>query len=437
MNKKTIKDVDIKGKKVLIRVDFNVPIKNGVIQDDTRIRGALPTIEYAIGQGAKVILASHLGRPLKDKKKAEEKGMPFDESKYSLKPVYEYLRALPEFQDISTRGDEPVEIKEDAASLGRAEVKNDKIFFADDSVGDAVKQKVESLKDGEILLLENLRLHTGEEKNDDEFARQLAALADVYVNDAFGAAHRAHASTQGITKFVKDSVAGLLMEKELDFLGTALNNPERPFVAILGGAKVSDKIPVIESLIKRKVDKLLIGGAMAYTFFKANGYTVGKSLVEDEMMPKALEIEKLAKEKGVELILPTDHQVVDSYDPLNSRKTIPVDFTNKGLVGLDIGTETAQIFADAIKGAKTIVWNGPMGMFEEKPFDEGTIAVAEAVAEATENGATSIVGGGDSVAAINQAGLENKISHISTGGGATLEFLAGDELPGVSALNDK
>jgi phosphoglycerate kinase len=227
------------------------------------------------------------------------------------------------------------------------------------------------------------------------------------------------------------------MEKEFEFLGKALNNPERPFVAILGGAKVSDKIPVIESLIERNVDKLLIGGAMAYTFFKANGYTVGKSLVEDDMMPKALEIEKLAKEKGVELILPTDHQVVDSYDPLNSRKTIPIDFTNKGLVGLDIGAETSAIFARALIGAKTIVWNGPMGMFEEKPFDEGTIAIANAVAEATENGATSIVGGGDSVSAINQAGLDEKISHISTGGGATLEFLAGDELPGVAALDDK
>jgi phosphoglycerate kinase len=227
------------------------------------------------------------------------------------------------------------------------------------------------------------------------------------------------------------------MEKELEFLGKALNHPERPFVAILGGAKVSDKIPVIESLIERKVDKLLIGGAMAYTFFKAQGFTVGKSLVEDEMMPKALEIEEKAKAAGVELILPTDHQVVDSYDPLNSRKTIPVAFTNTGLVGLDIGVETVEIFKKALEGAKTIVWNGPMGMFEEKPFDEGTVAIAKAVAEATEKGATSIVGGGDSVSAVNHAGLDDKISHISTGGGATLEFLAGDVLPGVAALNDK
>jgi phosphoglycerate kinase len=437
MNKKTIKDIDIKGKRVFIRVDFNVPIKSSEIEDDTRIIGALPTIKYAVEQGAKVILASHLGRPLKDKKKAEEKGMPYDVNKYSLKPVYEYLRALPEFQDISSHGNEPVEISSNDANLGRAEVKNDKVFFASDSVGDEVKQMVEEMNGGEVLLLENLRLHAEEEANDEAFAKQLSKLCDVYVNDAFGTAHRAHASTEGITHHVEDSVAGLLMERELNFLGKALNNPERPFVAILGGAKVSDKIPVIESLIERKVDKLLIGGAMAYTFFKAQGYTVGKSLVEDEMMPKALEMERMAKEQGVELILPTDHQVVDSYDPLNSRKTIPIDFTNTGLVGLDIGTETAAIFRSALEGAKTIVWNGPMGMFEEKPFDEGTIAIAQAVADATDAGATSIVGGGDSVSAINQAGLDDKISHISTGGGATLEFLAGDELPGVAALNDK
>ena len=438
MNKKTIRDIDIKSKKVFIRVDFNVPIKNGVIEDDTRIRGAMPTIEYAISQGARVILASHLGRPLKDKKKAEEKGMPYDVTRYSLRPVYEYLRRMPEFQDVFARGDEPVQLGDEAGTaLGKAEIKNDKIFFAGDSVGDVVKMQVDKLKSGEVLLLENLRLYEGEEKNDEEFARALAELADVYVNDAFGAAHRAHASTAGITKFVDDAVAGLLMEKELNFLGKALHDPERPFVAILGGAKVSDKIPVIKSLIERKVDKLLIGGAMAYTFFKAKGFTVGKSLVENEMLETAAEIEQQAREAGVELILPTDHQVVDSFDPLNSRKTIPVEFTNTGLVGLDIGTETIAIFTDALRGAKTIIWNGPMGMFEEKPFDDGTIAIAQAVADATEAGATSIVGGGDSVAAVNQAGLAGKISHISTGGGATLEFLAGDELPGVAALDDK
>ncbi|MEQ1646128.1 MAG: phosphoglycerate kinase [Pyrinomonadaceae bacterium] len=407
MNKKTIRDINIAGKRVFIRVDFNVPIKDGVIGDDTRIRGALPTIEYAIEQGAKVILASHLGRPLKDKKKAEEKDLPYDASKYTLAPV--------------------------AARL--SELLGSKVVFegGSQSAADAVS----SMQNGDVLLLENLRLNAGEEKNDPEFAKSLAALCDVYVNDAFGTAHRAHASTEGITHYVDDCVAGLLMEKELEFLGKALNNPERPFVAILGGAKVSDKIPVIESLIARKVDKLLIGGAMAYTFFKANGITVGKSLVEDDMMPMALEIVTKAEAAGVQLLLPTDHQVVDSYDPLNSRKTIPIEFTNTGLVGLDIGIETATIFANALKGAKTIVWNGPMGMFEEKPFDEGTLAIAQAVAEATANGAISIVGGGDSVAAVNQAGLDDQISHISTGGGATLEFLAGDTLPGVAALDDK
>ena len=437
MNKKTIKDIDIKGKRVFIRVDFNVPIKNGKIEDDTRIRGALPTIIYAVDHGAKVILASHLGRPLKDKKKAEEKGMPYDAAKYSLRPVYEYLRQVPELQQVSGNAEEPARIGEQGVAVGKAEVKNDRVFFAADRVGEDVQAKVNALEEGQVLLLENLRFHAGEEKNDPEFARQLASLCDVYVNDAFGTAHRAHASTEGITHFVNDKVAGLLMEKELDFLGRALNNPERPFVAILGGAKVSDKLPVIKSLIERKVDKLLIGGAMAYTFFKAEGFTVGKSLVEDNMMPKALEIEQQAKDAGVELLLPTDHQVVDSYDPLNSRKTIPIAFTNTGLVGLDIGVETVEIFKHALEGAKTIVWNGPMGMFEEKPFDEGTVAIAKAVAEATEKGATSIVGGGDSVAAVNQAGLESKISHISTGGGATLEFLAGDTLPGVAALDDK
>ncbi|MCC6824347.1 MAG: phosphoglycerate kinase [Acidobacteria bacterium] len=409
MNKKSIREVDLAGKRVFLRVDFNVPIKDGVITDDTRIKAALPTIRYALEHGARLVIASHLGRPLKDKKTAEERGLPYDPTKYSLRPVFEYLSKL---DDLT-------------------------IAFAGDCVGGDVSANVCALNDGQALLLENLRLYAGEETNDDEFARQLADGVDVYVNDAFGTAHRAHASTEGITHFVGERVAGLLMEKEIEFLGRALHAPQRPFVAILGGAKVSDKIPVIESLIERKVDKLLIGGAMAYTFFKAEGFTVGKSLVEDDMMPKALEIEAMAKAAGVELILPTDHQVVDSFDPLNSRRTIPIEFTNAGLVGLDIGVETAARFAAALEGAKTIVWNGPMGMFEEKPFDEGTLAIAEAVARATDAGATSIVGGGDSVAAINLAGLNDRITHISTGGGATLEFLAGDVLPGVAALNDK
>lgn len=437
MNKKSIRDIDLGGRTVFIRVDFNVPIKEGKIEDDTRIRGALPTMIYAAQQGAKVIIASHLGRPIKDRKKAEEKGLPFDEAKFSLRPVYEYLRQLPELQSVVSQGEAPATIAENRSAAGRAEAKNDALLFANNCIGAEAREKKAALLPGQILLLENLRFHEGEEKNDAEFVKQLANGVDVYVNDAFGTAHRAHASTEGITHFVDICVAGLLMQKELEFLGKALEDPERPFVAILGGAKVSDKIPVIESLIDRKVDKLLIGGAMAYTFFKAQGYTVGKSLVEDEMMPKALEIEAKAKAAGVELMLPTDHQVVDSYDPINSQKAIPIAFTNAGHVGLDIGPETAAMFSEALKGAKTIVWNGPMGMFEEKPFDEGTIAIAESVAKATERGATSIVGGGDSVAAVNQAGLADKISHISTGGGATLEFLAGDVLPGVAALDDR
>jgi phosphoglycerate kinase len=396
--KLSIKDLDLKGKRVFVRVDFNVPVKEGKVEDDTRIRGALPTIQYAVEHGARVILASHLGRP-----KGERV------LKYTLRPVAEHLSGLL---------NKPVE-------------------FAEDCIGAEVKAKVDALEDGEVILLENLRFHAEEEKNDDGFAKQLASLCDVYVNDAFGAAHRAHASTAGITKHVKQAAAGLLMEKELEYLGRVINNPEHPFVALLGGAKVSDKIPVINALIDRGVDKLLIGGAMAYTFFKAEGFTVGKSLVEDDMMETAREIKKRAEEAKVELLLPTDHQVVDSYDPLNSRKTIPIEFTNAGLVGLDIGVETIALFSNALEGAKTVIWNGPMGVFEEKPFDEGTVGIARAVAKAADAGATVIVGGGDSVAAITQAGVADRITHISTGGGATLEFLAGDELPGVAALNDK
>ncbi len=402
MNKLSIRDVDLKGQRVFIRVDFNVPLKNGVIEDDSRIQGALPTIRYAIEHGARIILASHLGRP---------KGERVE--KYSLRPVAEHLSQL----------------------LGKP------VTLTDDCVGDEAKTKVAALKNGDVLLLENLRFHKEEEQNDDHFARELASLCDVYVNDAFGTAHRAHASTVGITKYVKRAAAGLLMERELDYLGRVVHNPEHPFVAILGGAKVSDKIGVIDALVERHVDKILIGGAMAYTFLKAEGFTIGKSLVENDKLDIAREIRQRAATQGTELLLPTDHQIVDSYEPVKNgqiyTKTIPIEFTNIGHAGMDIGAETIALFTNALQGAKTIIWNGPMGVFEEKPFDQGTIGIAHAVADAAEHGAIVIVGGGDSVAAITQAGVADKITHISTGGGATLEFLAGDELPGVAALNDK
>jgi phosphoglycerate kinase len=401
--KLSIKDLDLSGKRVFIRVDFNVPIKHGKVEDDTRIRATLQTIKYAIDKGARLILASHLGRP---------KGERVE--KYSLGPVAEHLSSL----------------------LSKS------VAFANDCVGKEVESKVAALRDGDVQLLENLRYHKEEEKNDDAFAQQLARLCDgLYVNDAFGAAHRAHASTVGITKHVDKAAAGLLMQKELEYLGRVISNPDHPFVAILGGAKVSDKIPVINALIDRRVDRILIGGAMAYTFFKAEGFTVGKSLVENDMLQTAREIKQRAEAVGVELVLPTDHQVVDSYEPIKGdkiiAKTIPIEFTNAGHAGMDIGVETVAHFRNALRDARTIIWNGPMGVFEEPPFNEGTIAIARAVAEAADRGAIVIVGGGDSVAAVTQAGVADRITHISTGGGATLEFLAGKELPGVTALTDK
>jgi phosphoglycerate kinase len=419
MKKLSIRDLDLNGKRVFIRVDFNVPIKNGAVDDDTRIRAALPTIKYASEHGARVILASHLGRP---------KGQRVD--KYSLLPVHERLQELLERPSEEVVTDSPIGAPAPVA-----------VAFAGDCVGEAAESAVAALPEGGVLLLENLRFHPEEEKNDEAFAKELASLCDVYVNDAFGAAHRAHASTVGITKFVEKAAAGLLMEKELEYLGRVIENPEHPFAAILGGAKVSDKIPVINALIDRKVDRLLIGGAMAYTFLKAEGFTVGKSLVENDQLQTASEIKQRCEQSGVQLLLPTDHQVVDSYEPVKGSeiiaKTIPIEFTNAGHAGMDIGVEAVMHFSNALKDAKTIIWNGPMGVFEEPPFDQGTIGIALAVAQAADRGAIVIVGGGDSVAAVTKAGVADRITHISTGGGATLEFLAGQVLPGVTALSDK
>jgi len=388
--KLSIRDLDLKGQRVFIRVDFNVPIKDGQIGDDTRIRASLPTIQYALAHGATVVLASHLGRP---------KGKP--NAAMSLRPVADRL----------------------------ADLLDKPIVFATDCVG----AEAESAK-GEIVLLENLRFHPEEEKNDPEFARQLAALATRYVNDAFGAAHRAHASVEGITHYLRNAAAGLLMEKELQYLGHALEAPERPFVAILGGAKVSDKIDVIKNMLG-KVDRLIVGGAMAYTFFKARGVPVGRSLVEDDKLDEAKSIEVDAKARGVALDLPTDHVVTDRIEPGTAHEVLAVGDARIGeRMGVDIGPATIARYEAAIKGAKTVVWNGPMGVFEMEAFAAGTNAVARAVAAV--NG-TTIIGGGDSIAAVKKAGVADRITHISTGGGASLEFLGGQTLPGVAALADK
>src|SRR3954470_15429489 len=390
MAKLSIKDLDLKGQRVFIRVDFNVPLKNGVIGDDTRIQSSLPTVRYALDQGATVVLASHLGRP-KGKVNPE----------MSLRPVADRLAQL----------------------LGSP------VAFATDCIGEAAASAT-----GAVVLLENLRFHPEEEKNDAAFAKALASLATRYVNDAFGAAHRAHASVEAITHVFERPAAGLLMEKELKYLGHALEHPERPFVAILGGAKVSDKIDVIRNMLA-KVDRLIIGGAMAYTFFKSRAIPIGRSLVEDDKVGEAKAIEADATQRGVELLLPTDHVVAAKLEPGAAHETLAVgDAAIADRMGLDIGPATIKAYTDAIADAKTVVWNGPMGVFEIDAFAAGTNAVARAVAGV--NG-TTIIGGGDSIAAVKKAGIADRITHISTGGGASLEFLGGQTLPGVAALADK
>jgi phosphoglycerate kinase len=394
--KLSIKDLELAGKRVFVRVDFNVPLKEGVIKDDTRIRASLPTIQYALENGATVVLASHLGRP---------KGKPVPE--YSLKPVASRLSEL---------------IKRN-------------VVFAEDCVGEpAARAVAEAHANGSVVLLENLRFHPEEEKNDAGFSAALASLADAYVNDAFGSAHRAHASVEGITRHVQQAAAGLLMEKELQYLGQALENPERPFVAILGGAKVSDKIEVIENLLT-KVDALLIGGAMAYTFLKSRGIATGRSLVEDERLDAARQISARAQSRNVRLVLPVDHIVTTALEAGAPHQVLAVEDPAIGdRLGVDIGPQTAERYSDIISTARTVVWNGPMGVFEIDAFAQGTMAVAEAVAKVK---GTTIIGGGDSIAAVHKAGVADRISHISTGGGASLEFLGGRTLPGVAALTER
>jgi len=401
MSKLSIRDLALSNRRVLMRVDFNVPLEDGRVIDDTRIRETLPTIEYALRRGARLVLVSHLGRP---------KGKP--NPKMTLKPVAERLRML----------------------LDKELAPDENVGFCPDCVGPEAEEMAGQLEKGQTLLLENLRFHPEEEANDEKFSKQLASLADYYVNDAFGTAHRAHASTVGITKFVKKSAAGLLMEKELEYLGKVLKKPERPFIAILGGAKVSDKIGVIRNLLG-KVDALMIGGGMAYTFLKAQGEPVGKSLVEEDKLDLARQLLQEAKNHKMKFLLPVDHVVADKIDIGATVQTVASGHIPANLMALDIGPMTAEIFTEAIAHARTIVWNGPMGVFEVAPFAKGTFKIARAVAGNV--GTTSIVGGGDSVSAVHAAGVADKITHISTGGGASLEFLEGKKLPGVEALTGK
>lgn len=399
MAKKSVADLsdnELKGKKVFVRADFNVPLKDGVITDDTRIRGAMPTIEYLVSKGAKVMLSSHLGRP---------KGK---EDKFSLAPVPPRISEL----------------------LGK-EVK-----LVPDCIGEEVAKATAEMKDGDVVLLENVRFYPEEEKNDPAFAEKLAANADLFVNDAFGTAHRAHGSTAGVTKFLTPSVSGFLLQKELDYLQGAVDEPKRPFAAIVGGSKVSSKISVIEAMLG-KVDKLILGGGMVFTFLKANGVNVGASLVEDDQLELAVKLQKIAKEKGVELFLAEDVTLADKFAADANTKVVPVDQIEDGWMGLDIGPKTIDILSNALSDCKTVIWNGPMGVFEMEAFAKGTNGIASTLAELTPKGCITIIGGGDSVAAVEQAGLADKMSHISTGGGASLELLEGKVLPGVAALNEK
>jgi phosphoglycerate kinase len=397
MKKLTIDNVDLKDKRVLVRVDFNVPLdENQNITNDIRIRASLPTINKIINDGGKVILMSHLGRPSGEYK-----------PEFSLKP--------------------------EAVRLGKLLGKD--VLFSDDCISESVMNAVNLMKSGGVLLLENVRFHKGETKNDPEFAKQLAQPGDVYINDAFGSAHRAHASTEGVTKFINTCVAGYLMEKELDYLGSALANPKRPYCAILGGAKISGKIDVINNLMD-KVDTLIVGGGMAFTFLKAQGKEIGKSLLEEEKLEMAKDIlANLQNSKG-KFILPVDVVAAEEFSNDSPFETVSVENIPASKMGLDIGPETIKLFADELLKSKTIVWNGPMGVFEMDNFAKGTVAIAQSLAKATDNGAVTVVGGGDSVAAISKAGLEDEVSHVSTGGGASLEFLEGKILPGVAALND-
>lgn len=398
MTKKTVANLsasDLSGKRVLVRADFNVPLDNGNITDDTRIRAALPTIQDLASKGAKVILCSHFGRP---------------------KGVTEKLRLTP-------------------VAVRLSELLGKEVKKTDDCIGDEVAATVAAMQDGDVLLLENVRFYPEEEANDPEFAKKLASVADLYVNDAFGTAHRAHASTEGVTKYLSPSVAGFLMEKELQYLGSAIDNPQRPLAAIIGGSKVSSKIGVIEKLLE-KCDKLLLGGGMVFTFYKARGLNVGKSLVEDDKLELAKSLEEKAKERGVTFLLPTDVVVADKFDAQANTQTVPVESIPEGWMGLDIGPDSVKTFQDALADCKTVIWNGPMGVFEMEKFAAGTEGIARSLAGLTQTGTTTIIGGGDSVAAVEQLNLGEQMSHISTGGGASLELLEGKELPGVAALDE-